>query len=95
MLPSTIDDTRFCLYIPGPLTVFGPTDKAFGALPKKFVDFLLKNVTVLADILKYHVASGKALSTDLKNNQLVTSLEGKPIRINIYKDGKVCTHRQD
>lgn len=75
----------------GPFTLFGPTNKAFQALPPKFVDFLLKNVTVLADILKYHVASGKALSTDLKNDQLVPSLQGKNIRINIYKNGAVIT----
>ena len=73
----------------GPFTVFGPTDAAFKALPEKFVDFLLKNKTLLADILEYHVAKGKVLSTDLKNEQLVPSLQGKNIRINIYKEGKV------
>ena len=69
--------------------MFGPTDAAFKALPEKFVDFLLKNKTLLADILEYHVAKGKVLSTDLKNEQLVPSLQGKNIRINIYKEGKV------
>lgn len=77
------------LCISGPFTVFGPTDKAFAALPKKFVDFLLKNVTVLTAILEYHVASGSVLSSDLKDNMLVTSLQGKQIRINIYKNGTV------
>ncbi|XP_052780939.1 transforming growth factor-beta-induced protein ig-h3-like [Mya arenaria] len=76
---------------PGPFTVFGPTDQAFAALPKKFVDFLMKNMTVLTAILEYHVASGKVLSSDLKNNMLVPSVQGKDIRINIYKDGKVIT----
>ena len=69
--------------------MFGPTDKAFSVLPKKFVDFLLKNVTVLTSILEYHVASGKVLSSDLKDNMLVPSLQGKDIRINIYKNGTV------
>ena len=73
----------------GPFTLFGPTDAAFKALPKKFVDFLLKNTTVLTAILKYHVAAGKAMSKDLTNDQLVPSLQGKAIRINIYKDGSV------
>ncbi|XP_045164425.1 transforming growth factor-beta-induced protein ig-h3-like [Mercenaria mercenaria] len=75
----------------GPFTVFGPTDDAFSKLPKPFVDFLLKNVTVLADILKYHVANGKVLSKDLKNDELVPSLLGSDIRINIYKNGEIIT----
>lgn len=75
----------------GPFTVFGPTDKAFEKLPKPFVDFLLKNITVLADILKYHVASGNVSSSDLKNDLLVPSLLGSNIRINIYKDNTVIT----
>lgn len=69
--------------------MFGPTDDAFSKLPKPLVDFLLKNVTALGEILKYHVASGNFQSTELKNDMLVPSLEGKNIRINIYKDGKV------
>lgn len=73
----------------GPFTVFGPTDKAFGKLPKPFVDFLLKNITVLGDILKYHVASGNVSSADLKNDLLVPSVLGSSIRINIYKNNKV------
>ena len=72
--------------------MFGPTNDAFKALPPKFVDFLLKNLTVLADILKYHVAEGEALSKDLKNDQLVPSLQGKDIRINIYKNRTVSTY---
>jgi len=77
----------------GPLTVFGPTDKAFGRLPKKFVDFLKKNTTVLAAILEYHVASGQVLSSDLKNDMLVKTLQGSNIRINKYekKDGAIFT----
>ncbi|KAL4228540.1 hypothetical protein ACF0H5_011590 [Mactra antiquata] len=75
----------------GPFTVFGPTNDAFGKLPKKFVDFLMKNVTILADILSYHVASGNVQSKDLSNDMLVPSVQGKNIRINIYKDGKVIT----
>ena len=73
--------------------MFGPTNDAFKGLPPKFVDFLLKNLTVLADILKYHVAEGEALSKDLKNDQLVPSLQGKYIRINVYKNRTVSTSK--
>jgi len=72
----------------GPFTVFGPTDKAFANLPKPFVAFLLKNVTLLSDILEYHVIPAKAESGDLTNDELVKTLMGKPVRINIYKKEK-------
>ncbi|KAH3818698.1 transforming growth factor-beta-induced protein ig-h3-like [Dreissena polymorpha] len=75
----------------GPYTVFGPTDKAFAALPKKFVNYLLKNLKLLTKILTFHVADGKVLSSDLSDNQLVPSVEGSSIRINIYKNGTVIT----
>lgn len=72
----------------GPFTVFGPTDKAFSRIPKKVIDYLLKNTTVLAYLLKYHVASGNVQSQNLSNDQLVPSLVEKNIRINIYKTKK-------
>merc|ERR1712238_620981 len=62
----------------GPFTVFAPTDDAFDALPKGLVSCLLeeKNLPILSDILLYHVASGKALSSSLSNNQRISTLLG-------------------
>ncbi|XP_078610819.1 transforming growth factor-beta-induced protein ig-h3-like [Branchiostoma floridae x Branchiostoma japonicum] len=68
----------------GPFTVFAPSDAAFAALPKELVKTLESNVTLLTQVLEFHVAPGLALSTDLKNNLLVPSLSGPKIRINIY-----------
>eukprot|EP00058_Branchiostoma_floridae_P021548 XP_002607038.1 hypothetical protein BRAFLDRAFT_127065 [Branchiostoma floridae] len=68
----------------GPFTVFAPSDAAFAALPKELVKTLESNVTLLTQVLEFHVAPGEALSTDLKNNLLVPSLSGPKIRINIY-----------
>ncbi|KAI8512351.1 hypothetical protein Bbelb_089900 [Branchiostoma belcheri] len=68
----------------GPFTVFAPSDAAFAALPKELVKTLEANVTLLTEVLEFHVAPGTALSTDLKNNLLVPSLAGPKIRINIY-----------
>lgn len=47
----------------GPITVFAPTDKAFGALPPGTVEDLLKpaNKEKLATILKYHVVAGELI----------------------------------
>ncbi|XP_013415927.1 transforming growth factor-beta-induced protein ig-h3 [Lingula anatina] len=75
----------------GPFTVFGPTDKAFKALPKAVLDLLMANKTALQEVLKYHVILGDIFSSQLKNNLIASSLQGAPIRVNIYKDGKVIT----
>jgi len=72
-----------------PLTVFAPTDDAFAALPKGTVESLLKpeNKAKLADILKYHVVSGRYFSTDLVGGKAVKSLQGGPLSVSV-KDGK-------
>ncbi|MFD2864766.1 fasciclin domain-containing protein [Mucilaginibacter antarcticus] len=51
----------------GPFTVFAPTNKAFGKLPKGTVETLVKpeNKATLTKILTYHVVAGKMSSADL------------------------------
>ena len=72
----------------GPFTLFAPTDDAFAALPEETVSSLLENPTgALADILLYHVVSGKAMSSDLSNGQTIASLNGDKINVRI-EDGK-------
>jgi len=80
----------------GPFTVFGPTDAAFAKLPEEILRKLTNDKKLLADVLEYHVVSGKVYSSSLKNELLAPSLlkvEGKveDIRINIYGGGKVIT----
>ena len=71
----------------GPFTVFAPTDDAFAALPDGTLDALLQDPTgELANILLYHVVSGKALSTDLSNGQILTTLFGQDAKISISGD---------
>eukprot|EP00751_Fragilariopsis_kerguelensis_P017007 CAMPEP_0170849688 /NCGR_PEP_ID=MMETSP0734-20130129/10165_1 /TAXON_ID=186038 /ORGANISM="Fragilariopsis kerguelensis, Strain L26-C5" /LENGTH=264 /DNA_ID=CAMNT_0011219421 /DNA_START=62 /DNA_END=852 /DNA_ORIENTATION=+ len=70
----------------GPFTVFAPTDDAFDALPNGLVSCLLeeRNLPILSDILLYHVVSGEALSTDLSNNQqLSTLLDGVKVTVDL------------
>jgi transforming growth factor-beta-induced protein len=73
----------------GPYTVFAPTDAAFAAIQKD-VDNLLKpeNKAKLSKILTYHVVSGKVMAADLKDGQMVTTVEGSKLKVTI-KDGKV------
>ncbi|MBC7691846.1 MAG: fasciclin domain-containing protein [Methylotenera sp.] len=51
----------------GPFTVFAPSDAAFAKLPAGTVENLIKpeNKAKLASILKFHVTSGKVLSSDV------------------------------
>lgn len=73
----------------GPFTVFAPTDAAFAAIQKD-VDTLLKpeNKEKLADILTYHVVSGKTLAAGLHDGQELTTVQGGKLKVAI-NGGKV------
>ena len=72
----------------GPFTVFAPTDDAFKALPEGTIEALMADPTgALANILLYHVVSGKAMSTDISDGQVVTTLLGKDVTITINGEG--------
>ncbi len=68
----------------GPFTVFAPTDEAFAALPPGVMDALLKpeNKEKLAQLLTYHVVSGKVESKTLKSGDVPTLL-GQPIAVKV------------
>lgn len=74
----------------GPFTVFGPTDAAFAMLPKRVLERLEKDKQLLADVLMYHVVSGKVYSSALSNELTAPSLlavnsKKVEIRFNIYE----------
>ena len=81
----------------GPFTVFAPTDDAFAALPEGTVEALLEDPTgALAQILLYHVVGAKALSTDLSDGQMITTLNGDSVTVkimdgNVYIDNAMVT----
>jgi len=66
----------------GPFTVFAPTDEAFAALPAGVVDALLlpENKALLAQILTYHVVSGKVMAADVTDSDVAT-VEGQTIKL--------------
>jgi uncharacterized surface protein with fasciclin (FAS1) repeats len=74
----------------GPFTVFAPTNDAFAKLPAGTLDTLLRpeNVEQLKSILTYHVVSGKVLSKDLSNGQVVKTVNGQDLTVEIT-DGMV------
>ena len=70
------------------LTVFAPTDEAFGKLPKGTVDSLLKpeNKEKLKAILLYHVVEGRVYSEDAVKAKSAATLQGGKVEITV-KDG--------
>lgn len=65
------------------LTVFAPTDAAFGKLAAVPTGDALKNV------LLYHVVAGKVLSTDLTAGSVPSLLTGKNLTISLTGGAKV------
>src|SRR3954454_17483822 len=74
----------------GPFTVFAPTNVAFGKLPAGTVDTLIKpeNKATLTKILTYHVVPGKLEAADLKDGQMLKTVEGETLTVK-HRDGKI------
>ncbi len=67
----------------GELTVFAPTDEAFGKLPAGTIETLLKpeNKAQLVKILTYHVVKGKFDSKMVARYSRIKSLQGQNINV--------------
>jgi transforming growth factor-beta-induced protein len=68
----------------GPFTVFAPTDAAFSAIQSD-VDNLLKpeNKAELAKLLTCHVVKGKLKAADLKDGEVLTTVDGHKMTVSI------------
>lgn len=81
----------------GPFTVFAPTNSAFAKIDSNTLNSLLEeeNKEALANILTYHVVSGKLTATDVvaalkKGNGMVElkALNGQVLTV-VQKDSKI------
>lgn len=79
----TTADLVNALIAPGPYTVFAPSNAAFEKLDEGVLDILIANPSVLAEVLQYHVVSGKVLSSSLSNGSVATLLSGKSISVTV------------
>lgn len=70
----------------GPLTVFAPTDDAFGKLPEGTVEALLADKAKLASILTYHVVPGNVPAKALTKESWATTAQGQSIRVQVSGD---------
>lgn len=68
---------------PGPLTVFAPSDEAFGKLPAGTVEDLLKpeNKDKLTRILQYHVVASEIPSSAVTAATEVDTLAGAKLKV--------------
>ena len=63
------------------LTVFAPTDEAFGKLPEGTVEELLNDVPRLKNILTYHVVEGTVSAEDVAKLDRAKTLQGTDLTI--------------
>jgi len=75
----------------GDYTIFAPTNTAFAAVPATTLATLQNNVTLLTDVLLYHVAAGKVPSSAAGNELPLTMANGKDARINVYTHNNKVT----
>lgn len=68
---------------PGPFTVFAPTDEAFAKLPPGTVEELLEDPEALANILTYHVVSGKVMAADVVGLTAAPTVQGQELTVTV------------
>lgn len=73
----------------GPFTVFAPTDAAFEKLPEGTIEGLLENKKKLAEILAYHVVSGKIMSNEVEKIKRAKTVQGQEITFDASEGVKV------
>ena len=66
-----------------PVTLFAPTNDAFGKLPAGLLDSLKAKVDNLSNILLYHVISGLVLKTDLVDGAEVSMAQGSNATVSL------------
>lgn len=75
----------------GPFTVFAPTNAAFTALLTELGYATLNDIpaATLEAVLKYHVVSGKVLSSSLTEGQVVTTLNPGTFKVGLSGGAKI------
>jgi uncharacterized surface protein with fasciclin (FAS1) repeats len=74
-------DLKYTLKRSGPFTVFAPTEDAFAALPEGTIPALLQDPETLANILLYHVTSGRVYAADVVSLDEATMANGGTVDI--------------
>ncbi|MEQ9308862.1 MAG: fasciclin domain-containing protein [Balneolaceae bacterium] len=70
----------------GPFTIFAPTNQAFADVQATLDGLTAEQVS---EVLQYHVVALEALSNSLSDGQIVPTVQGEEITINIDGEGNV------
>jgi uncharacterized surface protein with fasciclin (FAS1) repeats len=68
----------------GPFTILAPDAFAFDRLPPGVLPELLKNVSLLDEVLTYHVVAGNVSSTQFKTGQVPTLNKDNTIDVEVH-----------
>ena len=79
--------TSHLLHSKGPITVFCPTEAAYGKLSKERKADIVRDPKKLQAMMKYHVAKRKIASSDIQPKGVVFTEVGECLMTNV-KDGK-------
>jgi uncharacterized surface protein with fasciclin (FAS1) repeats len=74
----------------GPFTVFAPTDEAFGKLPPRTVEGLLKDLPKLRAVLTYHVLAKRVSAADA----LALTKSGQEVRVPTVQGASIRVHSE-
>jgi uncharacterized surface protein with fasciclin (FAS1) repeats len=87
-------DLLSVFYSPGPYTVFAPTDDAFKQLPNGLFGQLMRDKSLLTQVLTGHVVQGKVTSADIIRSRKgsVMSLNQTPIEYMATNQGVVINN---
>lgn len=75
------------LHCKGPITVYCPSDAAYGKMAKERQAEILNDKNKLSRTMKYHVAKGKVMAADIKEKDAVPTMVGEFLMTNV-RDGK-------
>ena len=76
----------------GPFTLFAPTNDAIAALPADTLETLQEDLSVLADVMQYHLVADDVLAEELVELGEALSLTGDLLEIAVTDDGEVTVN---
>jgi len=63
------------------ITVFAPSNEAFGKLPRALTRAIENDPSILVSMLTYHVAPGALLAEDVVSTRTIDTLQGDSLRV--------------
>ncbi|XP_057380925.1 transforming growth factor-beta-induced protein ig-h3-like isoform X2 [Daphnia carinata] len=76
---------------PGPFTVFAPINNAFSAVDPSTLNAIMSDITVLRQVIAYHVVESTLPAALFKNELTPLTASGESLRVNVYDSGDAKT----